>query len=199
MSRGDAAAATRPFRGDEPYRRYLESVLAEAPFQMPGRAFAAAAPVHRVEWRRCGDAPVLAERAWVPLDVNGAKRFFEAGADDATTFLSEALGRRATSDEAARLGAMAAEALGRGVPVVPDDDDRDRECRGRFLTTYDYDFPADELPNRAWRGGAARFGWCLAFDGDSVAKYDAAPSSAPPDAATKRCFPRPRAAVAVLG
>jgi len=44
----------------------------------------------------------------------------------------------------------------------------------------------------AWRGGAARAGWCLVFDGDAVAKHAAAPSVALPTASTKRCFPQRR-------
>ena len=68
----------------------------------------------------------------------------------------------------------------------------DGECRGRFLTTHDHDYPPDMPDGVAWRGGAARAGWCLVFDGDAVAKHAAAPSVALPTASTKRCFPQRR-------
>ena len=53
-------------------------------------------------------------------------------------------------------------------------------------------FLVDMPDGVAWRGGAARAGWCLVFDGDAVAKHAAAPSVALPTASTKRCFPQRR-------
>ena len=101
----------------------------------------------------------------------------------------------AQAEETAALEERASAALARGVPTEGDDaldDDASAECRGRFLTTHDYDFPETAHPQQAWRAGPHHWGYCLAFDEESVAKYFAAPSLVPPDAATKRCFPATR-------
>ena len=78
--------------------------------------------------------------------------------DAGEQFLASALGRETRAHETAQLAAAVALARER---AVDDDDARasdDGECRGRFLTTHDHDYPPDMPDGVAWRGGAARAG-----------------------------------------
>ena len=184
---------------------YLESVRDDATFGPPGRAFAATAPATPAVWARCASHKPARPRAPAALPVRvavgnaSATYFYDVGGTcDAQTcdageqFLASALGRETRAHETAQLAAAVALARER---AVDDDDARasdDGECRGRFLTTHDHDYPADMPDGVAWRGGAARAGWCLVFDGEAVAKHAAAPSVALPTASTRRCFPQRR-------
>ena len=180
---------------------HLESVLIDAPHGPPGRAFAATAPATPAVWANCAASAPARPRAPAALPVRialpnaSATYFYEGGTcdaraceGDAAAFLASALGREVDAHEAAQLAAAAAAVRERAVDAADDASD-DGECRGRFLTTHDHDYPTHLPDGVAWRGGAARAGWCLVLDGDAVAKHAAAPSVALPTAATKKCFP----------
>ena len=137
---------------------YLESVRDDATFGPPGRAFAATAPATPAVGPRCASHKPARPRArprrcpyespWEMRRRPTLRRRRDLRRPDVRDageqFLASALGRETRAHETAQLAAAVAAARER---AVDDDDDArasdDGECRGRFLTTHDHDYPPD--------------------------------------------------------